>query len=212
MLAFSFFNNMEWTSVPMMLSKDAVFFGTEIRIREFELLFLRHIEAFPRTASIEAMGAALIQSDFPGDDVRAFVKDVCGWGNYSGIAGRVLKDNPIDTICDTFRAAALDLQVDPTHCAGALAKVNRIAGLGQPAFASKHLRFLRPEFCPVFDSLLYEALPYSYDTNGYGRFAVDCAILAARLQKSEVVNPRRRPKGVWFAADVEAAIYAYIAL
>jgi hypothetical protein len=42
----------------------------------------------------------------------------------------------------------------------ALAAVNQLCCLGRPSFASKHLRFLRPEHCPVLDSVLATTLGY----------------------------------------------------
>ncbi len=75
------------------------------------------------------------------------------------------------------------------------------------SFASKHLRFLRPDICPVFDSYLHDALPYTLDASGYSDFANDCAWLAHQLGANQIPNPRQRAGGVWFAADVEGAIY-----
>lgn len=74
------------------------------------------------------------------------------------------------------------------------------------SFASKHLRFLRPDICPAFDSVLRQALPYRFDANGYSDFAQDSASLAHVLATNQIPNPYRA-NGVWFVADVEAAIF-----
>jgi hypothetical protein len=69
---------------------------------------------------------------------------------------------------------------------------------------------LRPEVAPVFDSLLREALPYSFDPEGYALFGRDCGILAEALTARGVPNAFQRDDGEWFVADVEAALYAYV--
>lgn len=66
---------------------------------------------------------------------------------------------------------------------------------------------MRPELCPVFDSLLQEALPYPFDPHGYAMFSRDCNTLSQALIQAKVSNPRERE---WLAADVEAALYAYV--
>ena len=194
----------------MLIRDDRVFFGIELPLAGFTELFSAHMTALPRTPEIEDMGQRLIDADFPEPAVRNFVKDVCGWGNYAGISGRVLKRNGTGAISAALKNAVGDLAQDPPRLAAALARVNSLSGLGEPSFASKHLRFLRPELCPVFDSQLREALPYSFDQEGYALFAVDCRELAVALKQAGVRNPRNRQDGVWFVADVEAALYAHV--
>ena len=147
----------------------------------------------------------MARQDFPADDTAAFVKAVCKWGGYPGIGGRVLKDNAITTICSTLREALSSLAIGPST-AKALTQMNVLRGLGTPSFASKHLRFLRPDICPVLDSILCDALPYSFDPDGYSDFCDDCASLTKALASSGIPNPNRKA-GIWFAADVEAALY-----
>ncbi|MBV8452034.1 MAG: hypothetical protein JOZ29_07125 [Deltaproteobacteria bacterium] len=92
---------------------------------------------------------------------------------------------------------------------GALAHLNRLHSLGSPSFASKHLRFLRPDICPVLDSVLRDALPYSFDPEGYTAFAEDCRSIGEILTRQRAKNPWDRFDGAWFAADIEAALYVH---
>jgi Holliday junction resolvase RusA-like endonuclease len=109
-----------------------------------------------------------------------------------------------------FRKALEHLAANPSRVGRALGEVNKLHILGTPSFASKHLRFLRPDVCPVFDSVLREALPYSFDADGYDRFATDCTQLSDILRARGIENPRERQHGQWFAADVEAALFAHV--
>jgi len=194
----------------LFLYSDRAIFGTEVSISNFPKLLRSHLFAFPNTPDIETLGGELIATDFPEVKVVEFVKEVCNWGGYAGISGRVLKRNPITMIAAALRKAAHYLSQHPDNFAAALAEVNALSSLGTPSFASKHLRFLRPDICPVFDSLLQESLPYSFDASGYAAFARDCIQIASSLTAEKVVNPRERLDGRWFASDVEAAIYAQV--
>lgn len=192
------------------LYPDRAIFGTEVRFAELQRFARAHLNAYPKTPHIEALGAELIAADFPEIKVLEFVREVCRWGGYAGISGRVLKRNAPSSIAMALKAAVHDINCDTPDLLSALAKVNALSGLGTPAFASKHLRFLCPATCPVFDSLLQEALPYSFDPSGFAAFAHDCQQIAKALSKQEISNPRERLGGRWFAADVEAALYAQV--
>jgi hypothetical protein len=196
--------------VSALIRNEQVYFGLVLPFPDFPALVDAHIKAFPRTPAIEASGQQLCEAGFPEAALRSFVKEVCSWGNYPGIAGRVLKRNSLPEIRTVLGNAVAELDGDTPRYGAALHWVNTLNGLGGPSFASKHLRFLRPQHCPVFDSLLREGLPYSFDSEGYAQFAADCKVLADALRHAGVRNPRNRPDGVWFAADVEAALYAHV--
>ena len=91
----------------------------------------------------------------------------------------------------------------------ALRAVRQVRHLGL-SFASKHLRLLRPDVCPVLDSTLSEKLGYPLDSRGYQRFTDDCQKLAALLNRLGVPNPLGREGGRWFVADVEMALFVYV--
>jgi hypothetical protein len=198
--------------MPAFVKEGDVFFGISIPLVDFERLATAHLRAFPTTPKMEELGRLVVERDFAEPQVRDFIKQVCTWGNYPGIAGRVLKRNPLPNVCEALKAAFTVLErQDATDIARALRCVNMIRGLGEPSFASKHLRFLKPSVCPVFDSLLREALPYSFDPDGYGEFARDCSKVATAIEKAHVPNPNPEREGTWFAADVESALYALVA-
>ena len=186
---------------------NSVVFGRSIRIADFRDLRAEHIQRFPKTLDFEGRADGIRANGFPLETIREFITDVCEWGNYPGIAARVLLHNTLDQLQMTLRLAAEYLSRETPECGAALNAMNQRHGLGSPSFASKHLRFIRPDLCPVFDAILRDALPYSFDAAGYNDFALDCSRLAAELQHARVQNPCGRPDNKWFAADVEAALF-----
>ena len=67
--------------------------------------------------------------------------DRCGhlaWGGYAGVSGRVLKHNKLIEIRRSLAEAQEQLTASPPNIASALQTVNRLRGLGQLSFASKH--------------------------------------------------------------------------
>jgi hypothetical protein len=197
-------------SLTMQIRDDGVFFGIAIPLERFAQLASAHYETVPGTAELEVLGKDLIGGGIPEAGVGAFVRRVCVWGGYAGVWGRVLKANTPGAIREAFTEAVTHLAGPAPDPGAALRAVNRLKGLGQLSFASKHLRFLWPELCPVFDSYLQAALPYSVDPAGYARFAADCRHLANELTRRQTPNPWPRRDGRWFAADVEAAIFMHV--
>lgn len=165
-----------------------------IPLRSFPQLLRDHLKENPSTPSIEGLGRKLAGLDFPHERTAEFVREVCTWGGYAGIAGRVLKDNAIEAICDAFRKAAANLTRGAVF--RALNDVNAISGLGTPSFASKHLRFLRPDICAVFDSILRDSLGVPFNAAGYTEFCGDCAVLARLLTEHALPCAARREGGV----------------
>ena len=109
-----------------------------------------------RTQALEASGYALrTNTQMKWDKLESFIKDVCRWGDYAGVYGRVLnpKNNPRSKIELKVRSAISLLNSTPPDLIGALESMTEIKHLGV-SFASKHLRCLFPEYCPVLDSIL----------------------------------------------------------
>lgn len=146
--------------MPLMIHEDRAFFGNDVPLAHFARLAQAHLTAFPHTPEVEAQGRSFLEGKFPEAQVRKFVRAVCEWGGYVGISGRVLNRNTSSEICSALKLAVECLDRQPPDLAAVLRRVNGLKGLGAPSFASKHLRFIRPDLCPVFDSLLQEALPY----------------------------------------------------
>lgn len=193
----------------MRVEVDQVFFGLEIPLDCFPPLTEEFCKRVPHTAEIEVLARQLVAREFPESDVGDFIKDVCRWGGYPGISGKVLTRNTSADIRSALRGATSHLLEPAPDLVAAMGGVKQLKGLGL-SFASKHLRFLCPELCPVFDSYLRTALPYPFDSTGYSLFAADCRRLAQELTKRDAVNPWPERDGQWFVADVEAAIYQFI--
>lgn len=193
----------------MRLQGDKAVFGIEIPLADFGRLATAHFRDVEHTAEIESNGRRLVADGFPKVQVEDFVESVCGWGGYSGVSARVLRHNRIANIRSALTKAINVLDQPTPDLAAALLAVNGLKGLGGVSFASKHLRFLRPDLCPVFDGVLHTVLPYSFDSTGYAAFASDCSRLAAELTKRGVQNPWPGRNGRWFAADAEAAIFQW---
>lgn len=193
----------------MEITRGAVRFGISIALDDVPALALRHSQLVVDTSGVEAAGRRLIDSGFPEVECADFIGRVAAWGGYAGIGGRVVKGNTPTAISGAFRTAVALLDAESPDLGAALRTVNGLKGLGTPSFASKHLRFLSPRLCPVFDDYLRVILPYSFGPRGYAAFASDCSALASALTARGAANPWPGRDGEWYAADVEAAIYQW---
>ena len=120
----------------------------------------------------------------------------------------MLKNNTSKSIEYAFRSAYECLFArEPAEIDQALVYINGIRGLGKPSFASKHLRFIAPSLCLVYDAILTDKLPYAFTPRGYKEFAQDCASIASSVNNARITNPQRSD-GSWKVADVESAIFA----
>lgn len=197
--------------MPLFITQETAVFGTSIPLSDFAPLLAAHRKKYQSTLDIEKMGVELQQANFPAQAVQNFVTAVCKWGGYAGISGRILTRNSLETIANALKGAVNQLDTEKPNVAEALACINALNSLrSTPSFASKHLRFLRPDICPVFDSVLRKALPYSFDAKGYAQFSKDCCSLAAALKQQKNSAAPDRKMGEWYAADVEGAIFAYV--
>jgi len=165
-------------------------------LADFPRLLIDFLKKNPQTPAIETLAAQLAQSNFPPQDMDDFVTRVCEWGGGQGtrILSRVLRLNSDVEISEALINASSSLA--QRNFADALTHVRNLEYL-DVSFASKHLRFLRPDICPVLDSDLHDALPYPLDTNGYSDFAHDCEWLANQLLVNKIPNPRQRAGGAW---------------
>jgi hypothetical protein len=183
--------------------------GIAIPLSAFPGLVEEHPRHYNATPPVEALGQELLRSDMSPALLPPFIREVCRWGGYSGVAGRVLKQNTLPDIEAAFgHAISLLQRAAPDH-AGALTAINALNGLGRPSFASKLLRFLFPETCPILDSV-NQSLGYPATPHGYARFAHDCGAIASALEQAGVPNPLGRPGNRWFVGEVDMAIFAYL--
>jgi len=177
---------------------------------EFTDLFRAFIREEPRTIAIEEMGRAIRETQFADQqEVDNFVKKVCRWGGYPPIAARVLQNNTPEQITTAFRNATARLTNQNPDVGCALEEIDTLDGL-DVSFASKHLRLLFPERCPVLDSIISNRMFYKKSLEEYRRFASHCAMIAATLTQEHIENPVGQRQGWWYTADVEASLYAFL--
>lgn len=197
--------------MPAQVTTNGVILGNvTVPFAEFSRLVERHLRRYRDTPDLETEGARLRSADFAEQQLESFVRHVCTWGGYPGIGGRIINQNSTANISKCFRSAMTKLESDVPDISNALQEVNRIRGLGTPSFASKHLRFLRPDICPILDSIVSTQLSYPFNRHGYHALANDCAKIAASLQYNQVENPRHRDGNKWYISDVEMAIFSYL--
>lgn len=201
--------------MPIVLQgNDLVAGRRRLPIRQVPGRVQLHLAKVEGTQALEASGVALRGAGFASGRLPEFIRQVCRWGGYPGIAGRVLKNNSPEAIRKRFvqAVAALEAAGDrPTRHVEALEAVSQLRGLGRPSFATKHLRFLCPRLCPVLDSLVAANFHYPMSPAGYRQYSADCLRLAAALGQLGITNPMQRPNQQWFAADVDMAVFALIA-
>ena len=200
--------------MPMMLQGGTIkVVRLAIPLNEFpELLQQHHADYLKKlkrlgklnltTDAVEALGSTFVQSDFPDSQVADFVTAVCGWGNYDGVRGKVLRRNTPAEISTAFRAAhSALLNGDPKTAAE---KVTKVKGLAI-SFGSKHLKFLDPDRAVVLDSILSSRLGYVCDSVGYAEFVRDCAETRDILNAQGIIASPNRT--AWRISDVEMAIF-----
>jgi hypothetical protein len=173
-------------------------------------LVSRHLANVAQTEKLEADGRKLLTNGFEPQSLELFIRDVCKWGGYAGIAGRVLRRNDAAFIGERFYAAGEVLRLrNKAFLRDALAAINGVNQLGTPSFASNHLRFLAPMDCAILDSEIKARLGYDFNGFGYEKYSDDCRIVANALMESNIRNPLDRESEAWFVADVDMALTAH---
>lgn len=174
-----------------------------IVITELPALLQRFICSEPTTLDLETFAASVIAGRFTADETAEFVRRVCRWGGYAGVAGRVLKNTEVATLRTALASAA-----EAAHAGevgSALQRLTEIRGLGL-SFASKHLKFLAPDHAVVLDSFVSSRLGYQLTHPGYAAFLSDCHTLREMAQQAGVEYPGWGNDG-WRVSDIEMAIF-----
>ena len=154
---------------------------------------------------VEEQAQTLRSSEYSEEMSRAFVEAVCKWGNYEGVAGKVLRGNPLPKVAEALGIADRYLASDrPVQ---ALEAIMTLFGLGQVSFASKHIRMLAPDKAVVLDSVIRKHLGYANNLAGYGSFLADCTAIRGGLNEKRALNPINLGSP-WRLCDVEMAIYS----
>jgi hypothetical protein len=178
---------------------------------DFPVLLAAFLRENPSIPEVERLGLALRESDpMKWDDLETFMKKVGEWAGKTGprvVLGQVLKGNTIE-IEGKVRDAIAQLRSDKPNPVAALRKMDEVRGL-DVSFASKHLRLLFPEYCPVLDSILSCRLGYALTADGYGAFARRCTEIGGELNRAQIAStfPGRTD---WRPSDVEAALFAWV--
>ena len=171
------------------------------KIAELPAYLQKGLDLDESTPEVERAGRELVSSAFPENLTADFVRMVCYWGGYAGIAGKVLKHNTKAFVAATMRRAFdLTQQGDLKAALDAMLCLNGLA----VSFASKHLKFLDPNKHVVLDSIISERLGYPRTTDGYGEFVADCASILAAVQSAKITRPDGHPFRI---ADIEMAIF-----
>lgn len=165
-----------------------------------------HQENLSKTEVLEQAGSNLVTA-WDGKSwplLFEFIKGVLVWGKVTRGWNRVFYGNYSNTVCRRF-SYAIDA-LNQEDIASALNRLDKISGFGL-SIASKHLRFLNPDLCPVLDDVLRKHLGYSESTAGYLEFCDDLRAVRDALNL-QIKNPIRTA-GNWKIADVESAIFSF---
>jgi hypothetical protein len=173
-----------------------------IDLSEFPDLLRGFFANNPQTQHIEELAAGLRRGGFDPIGSAAFLKNVGNWGGYSGIAGRVLKQNPLPQICSRLEAACGAL--DRGQIGTALQELVEVKGLGI-SFASKHLKFLAPEKAVVLDSIISTRLGFPMTIFGYEEFLQDCLSILTEVQATRIPYPGWGTQ--WRVSDIEMVFF-----
>ena len=179
-----------------------------LELSELPALFEQFIAPRPasqdsRTQDIEKFAASIIASGFPAEGTGALVRQICHWGGYAGVAGRVLNGNETADLHDHLTSATA--MVNKGDVGGALDRLQKIKGLGL-SFASKHLKFLAPDQAVVLDSIISSNLGYPMTRPGYEAFLADCHTILRMARQTDVAYPGWGTNG-WRVSDIEMAIF-----
>lgn len=171
----------------------------------FPSLLARHVAAYPLTPRVEQLAAEYVTDGFPLRQTETFVRAVCKWGGYSGVAGKVLKHNRLSTVRDQLRKAYdASVEENPREAITEIISINCLA----VSFGSKHLKFLDPNRAVVLDSIISERLGYRREPDDYVAFLDVCGSIRDTLNKLNVVAGA--PNTRWRVSDVEMAIFMHL--
>ena len=175
----------------------------DIPLDEFPSLLAAHRKSDPDTARVEALGKKYVENGFRPEETADFVREVCRWGHYAGVAGRVLKHNSLATITDCFKNAHSELLSGNSY--DAIQRVTTLRCLAV-SFGSKHLKFLAPDHAVVLDEIISQRLGYPRTADDYVEFLDDCMQIRDILNAQSIRASDEQEH--WRVSDVEMAIFS----
>jgi hypothetical protein len=186
----------------MKLTSGEAIWCFSLRFDDLHSFFDQFIKKNPSTQRIEEQALGLVASNFEFSKLKDFVREVCRWGGYAGVAGRVIKNNQKEVLESTFKTA-YHHAVEKKN----IEAIRTLTGLHGLAisFASKHLKFLVPTNAVVLDSIISKRLAYDLSPEGYVKLLNDCADIAKHANEAKVQYPGWA--GRWRASDIEMAIF-----
>lgn len=173
-----------------------------MKLTDYAIHLQSHVSQYPKTSVVEKIGKQYVANGFPIATTEEFVREVCRWGNYPGVAGKVLKANDLSVVRDYLCSAHHKITSNDPR--GAIEAVTSIKCLAV-SFGSKHLKFIAPDHAVVLDSVISERLGYPRDARGYADFLKDCFSIRDMLNSASIPATPKRP--TWRVSDVEMAIF-----
>jgi hypothetical protein len=177
-----------------------------IGLDELNDLLTGFMKKEPRTQVVEQQAQQLVKGEFRSAELHNFIRAVCGWGGYSGIAGRAIKNNDGEKLSAAFRSA--HSHANAQDDLSAINSLLELSGFGV-SFASKHLKFLAPENAVVLDSIISKRLGYEPTPEGYQAFLNDCRRILERAIACKL--PYHGWGREWRVSDIEMAIFEKLA-
>lgn len=206
----------------LQITPEGVVLGAKFLAYEnFPAKVLSHLRHCPSTPRCEELGSRLntllLEGTGTDQHICPFIREVCEWGGKTGnrVRGTIQKGYNGVSITTHFTAASKALSVvridsPPDVLEGGLTRaiheITEIYGLST-SYASKMLRFLRPDVAGVFDSVISGITGCDCNEINFARCSVDCTMVAHRLTAAGVVNPRTDSL-LWRAGDVDQALFA----
>lgn len=198
--------------MTLTITETEIHFG-EFRLKktDFPHWLERHRIRVPNTLLLEQTGKILRDTRFEDPEhLEQFIRDVCKWGGYAGIGGKIIRNNTPDNLKESFLSACEEMDKETPDLYRAQECLGRLKGLRRTSFNSKHLRLLRPDLFPVLDAILAKHLGYTLNWKGCESFAKDCRQAADALTNAGIVPPEHLGTDHWRPADIESAIFAHI--
>ncbi len=191
----------------------------KLSYRQFPSKLAVHLLKAPNTLLIEYKWKQISSNPLTSANAWDFLKQVVDWGSVHWVNSKI-KSNTKNNVRLCLSTAKNHLAGPNPKIGNALAAVSNINGLGI-SFATKVVRFICPEHCPVLDKVIWQGMYMGCGANGstpptiangglknYTSYVTDIKAIAQKMKK--IPNPLGRPNGEWYPADVEMAIYAHL--